>query len=154
MQILGHWRDLVLLSSSIGALNTVNANENFFSTAIGNAQALIATGDMVWDDGNETLATMNWDIDFARSQSATVVERYESRGGRVVGTGEFVLRQGEYTELLKTLLSQDTDGLYVGTAHSTDLGGIVKQARELSYEGRIYVEFDGLSLIRVLEIAG
>ena len=154
MQILGHWRDLVLLSSSIGALNTVNANKNFFSTAIDDAQALIATGNVLWDDGNETLATMNWDIDFARSQLATVVEQYESRGGRVVGMREFVLRQGEYTELLKTVLNQDPDGLYVGSAHSSDLGGIVKQARELGFEGRIYGEFDGLSLIRVLEIAG
>ena len=154
MEVLSNVPDLVLLSSSVGAPETVNTHKNFFSTSISDAQLLVATGNVLWDDGNETLATMTWNIDFVRSQLATVVEQYESRGGQVVGGGDFVLRQGDFTEVLQTVLSQDPDGLFVGTAFSADLGGILKQAREMGYEGRIYGEFDGLSLIRVFEIAG
>ena len=154
MQILGQWRDIVMLSSSVGAWNTVNANENFFSTAIGKAQELIATDNVLRDDGNQTLATLSLDTDFARSLVATIVEQYESRGGRIVEGGHFDLRETEFAEPLKIVLSRNPDGLYVGSALSVALGGIIKQARELGYEGRIYGEFYGKSLVHVFAVAG
>ena len=154
MQSFAHRRDLVLLSSRGGSRNAVNGNENFFSTAIDLEQRLIATGNVLWNDGHQTLAAMSFDGDFARSRIATVVEQYESRGGQVVGGGHFDLRETEFAELLKDVLSQNPDALYVGDALSISLSEIVKQARELGYEGRIYGRFDGETLAHVLAIAG
>ena len=81
------------------------------------------------------------------------VAQFEKRGGQVVAEERYASDVTDFRTQLTKLLGEDPDALHVAAQSEFTGGTIVKQARELGYEGPIYSDVVPIGTT-ALEIAG
>ena len=147
-------RDGVVLFSGL-ATNPDIANEGdyIFRTALSDAKLGVDTGNVLWADGIRSLATMTEATDYAEGVRRTSVAQFEKRGGEVVGEERYPSDTTDFRTQLTKLIEADPDALHVAAQSEFAGGTIVKQARELGYDGPIYGEIVVVGAT-ALEIAG
>ena len=147
-------RDGVVLFSGL-ATNPDIANEGdyIFRTALSDAKLGVDTGNVLWADGIRTLATMTEATDYAEGVRRTSVEQFEKRGGELIGEERYLSDTTDFRTQLTKLIEADPDALHVAAQSEFAGGTIVKQARELGYDGPIYGEIVVVGTT-ALEIAG
>ena len=131
---------VVLLSASATSPDIAAAGDYIFRTAINDLNLGIDIGNTLWVDGVRTIATINESTDYAEGARSTAVARFEELGGSVVGAERYSSEAIDFRSHLTKLLNQDPDAILLASQGEVSGGTIIKQARELGYDGPIYSE--------------
>ena len=143
----------ILFSGLASNPDIAKAGDYIFRTQISDIQVGIATGNTLWADGVRTLATITESTDYAEGVRRTSVAQFEERGGKVVAEERYLPEVTDFRSQLTKLLAASPDALHLAPQSEFSAGTIVKQARELGYEGPIYAETISVGTT-ALEIAG
>jgi branched-chain amino acid transport system substrate-binding protein len=144
---------VVMFSGLATNPDIANAGDYIFRTALNDIQLGIDTGNVMWADGIRTVATITETTDYAEGVRRTSVEQFEKRGGEVVAAEAYTSDIIDFRSQLTKLFSEEPDALHIAAQAESSGGTIVKQARELGYEGPIYSEIVPVGAT-ALEIAG
>ena len=144
---------VILFSGLATNPDIANAGDYIFRTSMSDAQVGIDTGNTMWADGVRNLVTMSESTDYAEGVRRTTVDQFTKLGGAVVGEERYASDVTDFRTQLTKLLGEDPDGLHIAAQSEFSGGTIVKQVRELGYEGPIYSEIVVVGTT-ALEIAG
>ena len=144
---------IILFSGLASNPDIAKAGDYIFRTQISDVQVGIDTGNALWADGVRTLATITESTDYAEGVRRTSVAQFEERGGRVVAEERYASDVTDFRSQLGKLFAADPDALHLAPQSEFSAGTIVKQAREMGYEGPIYAETISVGTT-ALEIAG
>ena len=144
---------VILFSGLASSPDIAKAGDYIFRTQISDIHVGIATGNVLWADGIRRLATITETTDYAEGVRRTSVARFEKRGGTVVATERFGSEIIDFRSQLTKLLAAEPDALHIAPQSEFAAGAIVKQARELGYQGPIYAETISVGTT-ALEVAG
>ncbi len=144
---------VVLFSGLASNPDIAKAGDYIFRTQISDIEVGIATGNTLWADGIRTLATITEATDYAEGVRRTSVAQFEQRGGRVVAAEAYGSDVADFRTQLTKLFDVDPDALHIVPQSEFSAGTIMKQARELGYEGPIYAETVSVGTT-ALDIAG
>ena len=144
---------VILFSGLASNPDIANAGDYIFRTQISDIQVGIDTGNVLWANGVRTLATMTETTDYAEGVRRTTVAQFEKRGGTVAAEERYASDVTDFRSQLNKLLSANPDALHLAPQSEFAAGTIIKQARELGYEGPIYAETVSVGTT-ALEIAG
>ena len=100
----------------------------------------INIGNVLWADGIRRLATITEKTDYAEGVRRTSVAQFEENGGHVVAAERYATDVTDFETQLTKLFAASPDALHIAPKSEFAAGAIVKQARELGYEGPIYGE--------------
>ncbi len=131
---------VVLLSASATSPDIATAGDYIFRTAINDLQLGIDIGNTLWADGVRSIATITESTDYAEGARRTAVARFEELGGTVVAAESFSSEVLDFRTQLTKLFEQGPDALLLAAQGEASGGTIIKQARELGYDGPIYSE--------------
>ena len=144
---------IILFSGLASNPDIAKAGDYIFRTQISDVQVGIVTGDALWADGVRTLATITESTDYAEGVRRTSVAQFEKHGGKVVAEERFASDVTDFRSQLGKLFAANPDALHLAPQSEFSAGTIVKQARELGYDGPIYAETISVGTT-ALEIAG
>ena len=131
---------VVLLSASATSPDIASAGDYIFRTAINDLNLGIDIGNTLWVDGIRTIATINESTDYAEGARSTAVARFEELGGSVVGSERYPSEAIDFRSSLTKLFTEEPDALLLAAQGEVSGGTIIKQARELGFDGPIYSE--------------
>ena len=144
---------VILFSGLASNPDIAKAGDYIFRTQISDIQVGIDTGNTLWADGIRKLATITEATDYAEGVRRTSVAQFEKRGGRVVAEERYGSDVTDFRTQLSKLFEAEPDALHLAPQSEFSAGAIIKQARELGYEGPIYAETISVGTT-ALEIAG
>ena len=144
---------VILFSGLASNADIAEAGDYIFRTQMSDAQVGVDTGNVLWEDGVRTLATITEDTDYAEGVRLSLVAHFETRGGRVVAAEKFASDVTDFAPLLERLLGASPDALHISPQSERAAGTIVRQVRELGFDGPIYAETIAVGTTS-LEIAG
>ncbi len=131
---------VVLFSGLASNPDIAHAGDYIFRTQISDIEVGINTGNTLWADGIRRLATITEDTPYAEAVTRTSVAQFEKNGGRVAASETYDTNTTDFTPHLTSLLASSPDALHIAPQSETAAGNIIKQVRELGYEGPIYGE--------------
>ncbi len=131
---------VVLFSGLASNPDIAHAGDYIFRTQITDNEVGINTGNTLWADGIRRLATITEETDYAEGVRRTSVEQFEKNGGQVVASERYATDVTDFRTQLTKIFSADPDALHIAPQSEFSAGAIIKQARELGYEGPIYGE--------------
>ena len=131
---------VVLFSGLASNPDIANAGDYIFRTQISDIEVGINTGNVLWADGIRRLVTITEETDYAQGVRRTSVAQFEENGGQVVASERYTSDVTDFETHLAKLFSAGPDALHIAPQSEFAAGAIVKQARELGYEGPIYGE--------------
>ena len=144
---------VVLFSGLATNPDIANAGDYIFRTSMSDAQLGVDAGNVLWADGIRTLATINEETDYAEGVRRTSVDQFVKRGGQVVAEERYVSDATDFRTSLTKLINSEPDALFVASQSESSGGTIVKQARELGYQGPMYSDIVAAGTT-ALEVAG
>ena len=144
---------IILFSGLASNPDIANAGDYIFRTQISDIQVGVDTGNSLWADGVRNLATITETTDYAEGVRRTTVAQFEKRGGRVVAEERYASDVTDFRSQLGKLFAANPDALHMAPQSEFAAGTIIKQAREMGYEGPIYAETVSVGTT-ALEIAG
>ena len=144
---------VILFSGLATNPDIANAGDYIFRTSMSDAQLGVDTGNVLWADGIRTLATITEATDYAEGVRRTTVEQFQKLGGSLVGEERYASDVTDFRSQLTKLLSENPDGIHIAAQAEFSGGTIVKQIRELGYEGPLYSEVVPVGAT-ALEVAG
>ena len=131
---------VILFSGLASNPDIANAGDYIFRTQISDVQTGIDTGNVLWEDGIRTLATITESTDYAEGLRRTSVAQFEKRGGSVVAEERYGSDVTDFRAQLTKLFGANPDALHIAPQSEFAGGTIIKQARELGYQGPIYAD--------------
>ncbi len=144
---------VILFSGLASSSDIAKAGDYIFRTQISDIEGGIATGNTLWADGIRTLATITEATDYAEGVRRSSVAQFEQRGGSVVGAEAYGSDVADFRTQLTKLFEAEPDALHIAPQSEFSAGTIMKQAREVGYEGPIYAETVSVGTT-ALDIAG
>ena len=144
---------VVMFSGLATNPDIAEAGDYIFRTSMSDAQLGIDTGNLLWADGIRKIATLNEATDYAEGVRRESVAQFEKRGGEVLAEERYPSDVTDFRSQLTKLLNANPDALHVAAQAEFSGGTIVKQARELGFEGPIYSDIVVVGAT-ALEIAG
>ena len=144
---------VVMFSGLATNPDIAEAGDYIFRTSMNDSQVGIDTGNVLWNDGIRTLTTITEATDYAEGVRRTSVEQFEKLGGSIVAEERYASDVTDFRSQLTKLFNEDPDALHVAAQSEFTAGTIVKQARELGYDGPIYSDIVPIGTT-ALEIAG
>ena len=144
---------VILFSGLATNPDIANAGDYIFRTAISDALLGIDVGNTMWADGVRNLATISETTDYAEGVRRTSVAHFEKRGGAVVAEERYGSDTTDFRTQLTKLIGENPDALLVAAQSEFTGGTIIKQVRELGFEGQIYADIVPVGAT-ALEIAG
>ncbi len=144
---------VVMFSGLATNPDIADAGDYIFRTSMSDAQVGVDTGNTLWGDNVRRLATITEATDYAEGVRRTTVGHFESLGGQIVGAERYASDVTDFRSQLTKLFNENPDALHIAAQSEFTGGTIVKQARELGYEGPIYGEVVVIGTT-ALEIAG
>ena len=131
---------VVLLSASATSPDIALAGDYIFRTAINDLRLGIDIGNTLWVDGVRKVATITETTDYAEGARRTSVAQFEKLGGSVVAAESYSSDVIDFRSQLTKLFDKNPDALLLAAQGEASGGTIIKQARELGYDGPIYSE--------------
>ena len=131
---------VVLLSPSSTSPDVTLAGDYIFRTAINSLQVGTDIGNTLWADGAREIVTITEATDYVEGVRRNAVAQFEKLGGTVVAAESYSSDVFDFRTLLTKLLNEDPDAVLLGAQSELSGGTVVKQARELGYDGPIYSE--------------
>ena len=107
----------------------------------------------MWSDGVRTLATITEATDYAEGVRRTTASQFAKLGGSIVAAEQYGSDNTDFRSQLSKLSAANPDALHLAPQSEASAGAIIKQAREMGYEGPIYAETISIGT-SALEIAG
>ena len=144
---------VVLFSALATNPDIAAAGDYIFRTAMDDTQVGIDTGNALWADGIRKLATITESTDYVEGVRRDVVAQFEKRGGEVVAAEWYRSDTTDFRSRLTTLIDASPGAIHIAAQSEFAGGTIVKQVRELGYEGPLYSEIVPVGPT-ALEIAG
>ena len=144
---------VVLFSGLATNPDIASAGDYIFRTAMSDLQLGIDTGNVLWADGIRTLATITESTDYAEGVRRTSVAQFEKLGGKVVAAEAYSSEVTDFRSQLTKLIGEKPDALHIAAQSEFAGGLIVKQVRELGYDGPLYSEIVPVGAT-ALEVAG
>jgi branched-chain amino acid transport system substrate-binding protein len=144
---------VVLFSGLATNPDIASAGDYIFRTAMNDLQLGMDTGNVMWADGIRTVATMTEATDYAEGVRRTSVEQFEKLGGQLVAAEAYSSDVTDFRSQLTKLIGANPEALHIAAQAEFSGGTIVKQVRELGYEGPIYSEIVVVGAT-ALDIAG
>ena len=144
---------VILFSGLASNPDIANAGDYIFRTQISDIQVGIDTGNLLWADGVRVLATITEATDYAEGVRRTSVAQFEKRGGKVVAEERYASDITDFRTQLQKLFAANPDALHLAPQSEFAAGTVIKQAREVGYEGPIYAETISVGTTS-LEVAG
>lgn len=144
---------VVLFSGLATNPDIATAGDYIFRTSMSDAQLGVDTGNLLWADGIRNLATITESTDYAEGVRRTSVAQFEQRGGTVVAEERYASDVTDFRTQLTKLINASPDAIHLAAQSEFAGGTIVKQVRELGYDGPIYSEVVPIGAT-ALEIAG
>ena len=131
---------VILLSPSATSPDITEAGDYIFRTAISSLKVGADIGNTLWADGARGIVTITEATDYVEGVRRTAVAQFEKLGGSVLAAESYSSDVVDFRSPLTKLLAKNPDAILVGAQGEVSGGTIVKQARELGYEGPIYSE--------------
>ena len=100
-----------------------------------------------------TLATITEATDYAEGVRRTTAAQFQKLGGSIVAAEQYAPDTIDFRSQLSKLLAANPDALHLAPQSEASAGSIIKQAREIGYDGPIYAETVSIGT-SALEIAG
>ena len=144
---------VVLFSGLASNPDIAHAGDYIFRTQISDIEVGVNTGNVLWAGGIRRLATITEETDYAEGVRRTSVAQFTENGGEVVAEERYASDITDFRSQLTKLLAARPDALHVAPQSEFAAGAIVKQSRELGYDGPIYGETITVGTI-ALDIAG
>ena len=144
---------IIMFSGLATNPDIANAGDYIFRTSMSDGQVGVDKGNVLWEDGIRMLATITEATYYAEDVTRTSVAQFEKRGGQIVGEERYASDVTDFRSQLTKLLNANPDGLHVAAQSEFTGGTIVKQTRDLGYEGPIYSDIVSIGPT-ALEIAG
>ena len=129
------------------------AGDYIFRTSLNDAQLGIDMGNTMWSDGIRSIASIAESTDYAEGVRSASTDRFKELGGEVMAEESFPSDTTDFRSQLTKLLATNADALLVAAQAEFTGGTIVKQARELGYDGPIYGDIVVVGTT-ALEVAG
>ena len=129
------------------------AGDYIFRTSLNDAQLGVDMGNTMWDDGVRSIASIAESTDYAEGVRSASSDRFLELGGTVEAEESFPSDTTDFRSQITKLLATDADALLVAAQAEFTGGTIVKQARELGYDGPIYGDIVVVGTT-ALEVAG
>ncbi len=146
--------DRVILFSGLASNPDIaNAGDYIFRTQISDVQVGIDTGNLLWADGIRKLATITESTDYAEGVRRTSVAQFDKRGGAVVAEEFYASDVTDFRTQLSKLFDAKPDALHLAPQSEFAASAIIRQAREVGYDGPIYAETVSVGTT-ALDIAG
>ena len=143
----------ILFSGLATNPDIAQAGDYIFRTALNDAQLGVDTGNVLWEDGIRRLVTITEATDYAEGVRRTSVAQFEKLGGQTLAAERYASDVTDFRTQLAKLLAANPDALHVAAQSEFAGGTILKQARELGYQGPIYTDIVPVGAT-ALEIAG
>ena len=131
---------VILFSGLASNPDIANAGDYIFRTQISDTYVGIGTGNVLWEDGVRNLATITESTDYAEGVRRTTAAQFQKRGGTIVAEERYGSDATDFRSQLTKLMDANPDALHLAPQSEFSGGTIVKQARELGYDGPIYAE--------------
>ena len=131
---------VILFSASATSPDIASAGDYIFRTAINDLLLGTDMGNTLWVDGVRKIVTMTEATDYAEGTRRTAVEQFEKLGGSVLTAESYSSDVIDFRSQLTKLFNENPDALLLAAQGEFSGGTIIKQARELGYEGPIYSE--------------
>ena len=144
---------VIMFSGLATSPDIADAGDYIFRTALNDVQLGIDTGNLIWADGARKLATITEATDYAEGVRRTTVEQFQKLGGELVAEERYASDVTDFRTQLTKLLNANPNALHIAAQAEFSGGTIIKQARELGYDGPIYSEIVPVGAT-ALEIAG
>ena len=144
---------VVMFSGLATNPDIAEAGDYIFRTSMSDAQLGIDTGNLLWDDGIRRLATINEATDYAEGVRRESVAQFMKRGGAVVAEERYSGDTTDFRSQLTKLINANPDAIHMAAQSEFAGGTLVKQVRELGYEGPIYSDVVPVGAT-AMEIAG
>ena len=144
---------VVLFSGLATNPDIANEGDYIFRTAMSDQQVGIDTGNVMWADGARTVSTITEATDYAEGVRRTSVAQFEKLGGTVAAEERYASDITDFRTQLTKLINANPDALHIAAQSEFTGGTIIKQLRELGYDGPIYSEIVPVGAT-ALEIAG
>ena len=130
-----------------------NAGDYVFRTSINGEKNGTGLGNLMWDEGVKTVATLSESTDYAEGARLTTTEQFKDRGGQVSAEERYPSDTTDFRAPLTKLVNSNPDAIFVAAQAEFSGGTAIKQLRELGWEGPIYGEIVSAGWT-ALEIAG
>ena len=144
---------VILFSGLATNPDIANAGDYIFRTSMSDLQLGIDTGNVLWADGARRLATITETTDYAEGVRRTTVEQFVKLGGEVVAEERYASDITDFRSQLTKLINASPDAIHIAAQGEFSGGTVVKQIRELGYEGPLYSEIVPVGAT-ALEVAG
>ena len=144
---------VILFSGLASNPDIAKAGDYIFRTQISDVQVGIGTGNLLWVDGVRKLATITEATDYAEGVRRTTAAQFEKRGGVIVAEERYASDVTDFRSQLTKLIAARPDALHLAPQSEFAAGAIIKQAREVGYDGPIYAETVSVGTT-ALDIAG
>ena len=144
---------VVLFSGLATNPDIAHAGDYIFRTSMNDLQLGIDTGNVIRADGALRLATITETTDYAEGVRRTTVEQFVSLGGEIVAEERYASDVTDFRSQLTKILSANPDAVHIAAQSEFSGGTVVKQIRELGYEGPLYSEIVPVGAT-ALEVAG
>ncbi|MCE2457881.1 MAG: ABC transporter substrate-binding protein [Dehalococcoidia bacterium] len=144
---------VVMFSGLATNPDIAEAGDYIFRTSLNDAQVGIDTGNLLWEDGVRKLATISESTDYAEGVRRTTAEHFMKLGGEIVGEERYASDVIDFRSQLTKLINAAPDAIHIAAQSEFTGGTVVKQIRELGYEGSLYSEIVPVGTT-ALEIAG
>ena len=144
---------VVMFSGLATNPDIAEAGDYIFRTSLSDATVGVDTGNVLWADGIRNLATINESTDYAEGVRRTTTAQFEKLGGQIVAAESYPTDTTDFRTQLSKLLNATPDAVHVASQAEASGGTILKQLRELGYDGPIYADVVPIGTT-ALEIAG
>ncbi len=131
---------VVMLSASATSPDIATAGDYIFRTAINDNQLGVDTGNTIFADGHHDIATISESTDYAEGARRTTAARFEELGGHVIASESYSTEITDFRTQITKLISDNPDAVYLAAQQEFSAGTIMKQLRELGFDGPIYSE--------------
>ncbi len=128
---------VVMFSGLATNPDIADAGDYIFRTSLNDALLGVDTGNTMWADGVRNLATITESTDYAEGVRRTTVEQFEELGGEIVAEERYASDVTDFRSQLTKLLNENPDAIHIAAQSEFTGGTIVKQVRELGYEGQL-----------------
>ena len=144
---------VVMFSGLATNPDIAHAGDYIFRTSLSDLQVGVDTGNVMWADGIRTLGTITESTDYAEGVRRVTAEQFKKRGGEVVAEERYASDITDFRTQLTKIIGDNPDAIHIAAQAEFSGGTVVKQIRELGYEGPLYAEIVPLGTT-ALEIAG
>ena len=134
---------VVLFSGLATNPDIAHAGDYIFRTSMSDRQRGFETRNVMRGDGARTLGTITEATEYAEGIRRTTVERFQELGGTVVAEERYASDITDFRTYIAKLVSASPDAVHLAAQSEFTGGTIIKQLRELGYEGSIYTECQG-----------